>query len=89
MTRTKLSPEAESALMKAKPYTGASNNFLVINRTLGYQTWATGGRKGRRRDIMELYAKGLIEELTSPWSRWCVLTLQGEKAFYARKGAAA
>lgn len=79
MTRTKLSPKAEAALMKAEAGKGAAQGFLIIKRTLGAL---------KRKDVAELYEKGLIQEWFNPWASPCVLTKDGEKAFYARKGNA-
>lgn len=52
------------------------NPMYLIDRTLGYRTWRTAGREGRK-DIAPLYRLNLIEEWFTPWSRPCFLTIEG------------
>lgn len=75
-----LSDKAAQLLMSARCGDQLDWPELLIERTLGYETWRTNGEKGRRKDVAELYRHGLIAEMHSPWSRPCYLTEKGEKA---------
>lgn len=83
-----LSEKAERVLMSAKYWTDGADGkpVYIIARTLGFETWATCGEKGKRADIAELYRNGLIAEWLNPWSGRVYLTSKGVDEFRERGG---
>jgi hypothetical protein len=73
-----LSDKAKAVLATAYPHEWVGGTIWLIDRTLGYKTWASRGKTGARREIAELYRNGLIKELHSPWSSPCYLTPAGK-----------
>ena len=79
-----LADKAKGVLLSAK--WSDTWDLYVIKRTLGYKTWATGGERGARRDIADLYKAGLIRELLSPWHGEVYLTEKGVRRFKEMSG---
>ena len=70
---------AAHVLCKAKLRRGKPDGTYLIERTLGYKTWATKGEKGRH-DIAPLYKAGLVSEWFHPWAPPLYLTDKGISA---------
>lgn len=83
-----LSDKAAAVLMSAKHDRDLNGSALyLINRTLGYKTWATAGKSGARAEIAELYRNGLVAEWFSPWSPPLYLTEKGLAEYKERADA--
>ena len=80
-----LSDKAKETLKTAASEKCGSRELMFIERTLGYKTWATGGKKWNRPEIGELYREGLIREFFHPWCPPVFLTEKGEEVLRAIK----
>lgn len=76
-----LSEKAKETLKTAKPEKLFGRDMMFIERTLGWKTWATAGKKWRRPDIAELYREGLIEEYFSPGCPPVFVTEKGKEVY--------
>ena len=79
-----LSEKAAEVLMSAQSRKDRPDLFL-INRTLGYKTWATNGKRGAQPEVAELYRNGLVAEWFNPWCPPLYLTKEGRIEFEARR----
>jgi hypothetical protein len=76
-----LSEKAKELLKTATPEKWCGHDMMFIERTLGWKTWDTAGKKWNRPDIAELYREGLISELFHPGCPPVFVTEKGIKVY--------